>query len=154
MLRQRTMRFWATVIAASLAAACGTAGDAGQATSTIADPSTTTSEEANTTSTPEETEMDVEEQVTADLAGRLGVAETDIEVLRVEAVTWPDGSLGCPEPGKMYTQALVEGQRVVLGYQERVYIYHSGQGDEPFLCPSEEKDGGHDFIPPPGDAEK
>jgi hypothetical protein len=27
------------------------------------------------------------------------------EVVSAKAVTWSDGSLGCPEPGKLYTQA-------------------------------------------------
>ena len=33
-------------------------------------------------------------------------------IVRAESVVWNDGSLGCPEPGMMYTQALVNG---VLG---------------------------------------
>ena len=35
-----------------------------------------------------------------------------VKVLTVESVTWSDGSLGCPEPGMMYTQALVRGHRI------------------------------------------
>lgn len=37
-----------------------------------------------------------------------------LTVVRAESVTWSDGSLGCPEPGMMYTQALVDGYWVVL----------------------------------------
>lgn len=86
----------------------------------------------------------------ADLAARLGVPATAIEVLKAEQVTWPDGSLGCPEPGQAYTQAQVDGYRVVLQHDGRVYLYHAG-GDGPiFLCQSDEKDGGYDFVPPPG----
>ena len=33
---------------------------------------------------------------------------------RPGAVTWNDGSLGCPEPGMFYTQALVDGYHVIL----------------------------------------
>ena len=36
------------------------------------------------------------------------------------AVTWSDGSAGCPEPGMMYTQALVPGYRIVLQAGDRV----------------------------------
>jgi hypothetical protein len=86
----------------------------------------------------------------ADLAGRLGVSPGDIEVVSAEEVTWPDGSLGCPEPGMSYTQALVNGAKVVLRYEDRVYVYHAGADAKPFLCPSDDKDGGHDMVPPPG----
>ena len=69
-----------------------------------------------------------------DLASRLGIPETDIEVLSEENVTWRDGSLGCPRPGMMYTQALVEGSRIVLRAGGRDYSYHSGAGKPPFYC--------------------
>ncbi len=69
----------------------------------------------------------------ADLAQRLGIAEDDITVLEARAVTWGDGSLGCPEPGKIYTQALVSGWLIVLEANGTKYEYHAGSGD-PFLC--------------------
>lgn len=69
-----------------------------------------------------------------DLASRLGIPERDIEVLTEENVTWRDGSLGCPRPGMMYTQALVEGSRIVLRADGRDYSYHSGAGRAPFYC--------------------
>ena len=49
-------------------------------------------------------------------------------------VTWRDGSLGCPKPGMMYTQALVEGALIVLRLEGREYSYHSGAGKPPFYC--------------------
>jgi hypothetical protein len=80
----------------------------------------------------------VVERARVDLAGRLGVEESAIEVVSAEAVTWSDGSLGCPQPGMMYTQALVEGARVVLSYGGTLYPYHAGSDGEPFLCESSE----------------
>ncbi|MGD9497183.1 MAG: hypothetical protein AB7Y46_12870 [Armatimonadota bacterium] len=65
---------------------------------------------------------------TADLARRLGIDPAQIEVLEVEAVQWPDGSLGLPEPGMMYTQAIVPGWRIVLGAQGRAFEYHAPDG--------------------------
>jgi hypothetical protein len=53
-------------------------------------------------------------QILANAADVSDVDLDDIEVLRAEAVIWNDGSLGCPEPGMMYTQALVDGYHVVL----------------------------------------
>ena len=70
----------------------------------------------------------------ADLAARLGVAESDVVVDSVEEVTWRDGSLGCAEKGMMYTQALVDGSRITLSVDGRRYEYHSGGRRAPFLC--------------------
>ncbi|MCZ8131178.1 MAG: hypothetical protein O9284_07720 [Steroidobacteraceae bacterium] len=42
-----------------------------------------------------------------------------------EAVTWPDGSLGCPEPGMAYAMALVPGYRVILRFEAREYACHA-----------------------------
>ncbi|HEX6220182.1 MAG TPA: hypothetical protein VF115_03720 [Acidimicrobiia bacterium] len=84
------------------------------------------------------------------LAARLDVPVEDIEVIEVRDVQWPDGALGCPEAGKMYTQAVVDGTQMLLGAEGRIYDYHAGADGEPFLCPSDEKDGGYEFLPPPG----
>src|SRR5690606_40580781 len=46
-----------------------------------------------------------------DLAERLGVDPEAIEVGPLEEVTWSDGSIGCPQPGQHYTQALEPGER-------------------------------------------
>jgi len=127
-------------------AACG-AGSEPTATTLVP---TTTSEGESTTMPPSDAELPIVEPAVTDLAGRLRVEPSEIEVVMAERVTWPDGSLGCPEPGISYTQALVEGSKVVLGHGGRVYLYHAGTDDQPFLCPSEEKDGGHEFLPPPG----
>lgn len=70
----------------------------------------------------------------ADLVERLGVAPDAIEVVSVDEVTWPDGSIGCPLPGMRYTQALVNGSRIVLRVDGVDYQYNSGGGREPFYC--------------------
>lgn len=74
------------------------------------------------------------ELAVADLAARLEIAPAEVEVLRVEEVTWRDGSLGCPQPGMFYTQALVDGARIVLSARGRRYEYHQGGRRAPFLC--------------------
>ena len=50
----------------------------------------------------------------ADAAQRSGVPQDRLRVVRALAVTWPDGSLGCPQPGFSYTQALVPGWQVSI----------------------------------------
>ncbi|MGS0687038.1 hypothetical protein ACVBEQ_18160 [Nakamurella sp. GG22] len=49
-----------------------------------------------------------------ELAPEGEVAAGEVEVLSAESVRWNDGSLGCPEPGRSYTQALVDGYRVIV----------------------------------------
>jgi hypothetical protein len=51
--------------------------------------------------------------VVEDAAKRLGVAASAVVLGGAERVTWNDGALGCPQPGQMYTQATVEGYRLV-----------------------------------------
>ncbi|MGH3347631.1 MAG: AsnC family protein [Nocardioides sp.] len=67
-------------------------------------------------------------EAVADLAQRLGVSEDAVRVVSMEEVTWRDGSLGCAQEGMMYTQALVDGSRIVLDVDGRTYEYHQGQG--------------------------
>ena len=45
-----------------------------------------------------------------DAARRTGLAPEALELVSAESVTWPDGSLGCPQPGLLYTQVLVPEQ--------------------------------------------
>lgn len=70
----------------------------------------------------------------ADLRERLADPATEIEVVSVEEVDWPDGSLGCPIPGMMYTQAIVNGMRIVLRADGVEYAYHQGGSRDVFLC--------------------
>lgn len=143
-MRPIGMRFvLATLV---LLVACGEAVDAGETTA----PPTTAVETTEEETVPEHGGefAPVVEQSRADLAVRLDVEESSIEVVSAQAVTWRDGSLGCPQPGMMYTQALVEGSRVVLEHDERFYDFHAGADDEPFLCESDAEDGGYDSVPP------
>ena len=52
--------------------------------------------------------------IVADAATRLGVDPSAVQVVAAEQKTFGDGSLGCPRPGEMYTQAVVEGYQVIV----------------------------------------
>ena len=67
--------------------------------------------------------------------GLPGVSIAEVSVDRAQAVTWSDGSLGCPEPGQMYTQALVDGYWVVLRAGGQEYDFRASQRGEVKLCP-------------------
>lgn len=160
------------VSVALLAGACGLPQDLAdtvttetttpETTTTVApDTTTTVTTEGSTESSPsedavlhpdppsEELLARMVELAIADLVDRFGVDPTAIEVLEAEPVTWPDGSLGCPQPGMLYTQALVEGYRVVLGYQGHSFFYHAGPDAIPFYCEAPTEAGGGDPAPPP-----
>ena len=70
----------------------------------------------------------------ADLAERQGVKSEEITVVSNDKVTWRDGSLGCPEPGKMYTMALTDGVRVVLETAGTTYEYHGAASGPVRFC--------------------
>jgi hypothetical protein len=70
----------------------------------------------------------------ADLAFRLDRPERKIRLIEESRVTWRDGSIGCPRKGMMYTQALVEGTRIVLEADGRRYEYHAAKGQDAFFC--------------------
>jgi hypothetical protein len=70
----------------------------------------------------------------ADLAERQGIDAEEITVVSNDEVTWRDGSLGCPEPGKMYSMALVDGVRVVLEAAGKTYAYHGGKSGTVRFC--------------------
>ena len=42
------------------------------------------------------------------------IKTSDADVTSVEAVEWPDSSLGVPEQGKMYAQVITPGHRVMI----------------------------------------
>ena len=129
-------------------AGCGAVGDDTRTEPPAGD--TTTTSLLTTTTTEDQMEDGIVQKAVRNLAARLDIPEEDINVVEVKDVQWPDGALGCPEEGKMYTQAVVDGTQVLLGAGERVYNYHASAHGEPFLCPSDEKDGGYEFLPPPG----
>ena len=73
---------------------------------------------------------DVQEAIAAE-AQRRGVDASEVTVAGYADVTWRDGSLGCPQPGKMYTMALVPGHQLVLEVGGDLASYHAAQ-DKPF----------------------
>jgi hypothetical protein len=52
-----------------------------------------------------------------------------------EAVVWPDGALGCAEPGMNYTMALVPGYRITIRAGAELLDYHASDRGQLVLCP-------------------
>jgi hypothetical protein len=56
---------------------------------------------------------------------------------RIQAVTWRDGALGCPQPDRMYTQALVAGWYALVSDDSRRARYHASRDGHWVLCPDD-----------------
>lgn len=69
-----------------------------------------------------------------DLARRASVKPDAITVVSATEQQWPDGALGCPQPGQMYTQMIVPGYRVVLQASGNRYSYHSDTRGNFVVC--------------------
>jgi hypothetical protein len=67
----------------------------------------------------------VRRAVVADAARRFKVLNSAVVLTRAERVTWSDGSLGCPEPGRKYAQTAVAGFRLVAQTVEGQLLYHT-----------------------------
>jgi hypothetical protein len=68
-------------------------------------------------------------------ASLASVAREQLVIVRAESVVWNDGSLGCPEPGMEYTQALVNGYWVVIKAAGQTYDFRVGRNGSFRLCP-------------------
>src|SRR4051794_3727547 len=60
-----------------------------------------------------------------DLAERLKIDAAKITVVSQKETVWPDGSLGCPQPGMSYTQVQTPGFMIELSAGGKTYMYHS-----------------------------
>ena len=80
--------------------------------------------------------------IVADAAQRTGVDRDAVEVISAEAVTWNDGSLGCPEPGMSYTMALVEGYHLILRAADEDLDYRASARGGFRLCENGGRPGG------------
>jgi hypothetical protein len=73
----------------------------------------------------------------ADAAARTGVTANAFTVTRASIVNWSDGSVGCPEEGRAYTQAIVSGILILLEADGEIYHYHGRDGGDVFYCPND-----------------
>lgn len=73
--------------------------------------------------------------VLADAGKRSGMATGELVVTGSWRRTWSDGSLGCPQPGMHYTQALVPGWQVIVTAGNRTLDYRLSDRGYFFLCP-------------------
>lgn len=106
-----------------LVSACG--GGTDQPTSTTSTTPAVSTTDVGTATTVDTHEVPdaIMDAVLADAEGRSGTSLEELVVTRAEAVEWSDSSLGCPEPGKFYTQIITPGYQVEVETDEQVYDY-------------------------------
>ena len=87
------------------------------------------------------------EKAKTDLAQRTDVPVEEIVLYEFQLMTWPDASLGCPQPGMAYAQVTQDGYLIMLQAGQGIYNYHGGGYPDrgPFLC----EGIGSKIIPPP-----
>lgn len=69
-----------------------------------------------------------------DLASKSKLAPDSVQVVSVQAMDWPDTSLGCPQPGMYYAQIIVQGYRIVLSAGGQQVEYHSDMKGRVVTC--------------------
>ena len=72
----------------------------------------------------------------ADTAAREDVTPDEVVIAAWSPVTWTDGSLGCPRKDMSYTQALVEGELLILRVGAGLFQYHARSGGSFAYCAS------------------
>lgn len=65
----------------------------------------------------------------AALSREVDLSQMQITHQRVQAVNWPDSSLGCPEPGRSYLQVITPGYLVSFSANGESYTVHTGAGN-------------------------
>ncbi|HEU4624950.1 MAG TPA: hypothetical protein VFS52_09325 [Steroidobacteraceae bacterium] len=140
----------AALPAAVLAASCAVAGDPQKPSGGIEAQPPRLPAKVPSSAPPQgklvtaEVPPDLIEKMRADLAQRVGIAASAAKVVRAEAIDWPNGALGCAEPGKMYTQAIVPGYVVEFEHEGKTYSYHAAKTGQFTLCDRAQRARGAD----------
>ena len=74
------------------------------------------------------------ERAKEDLAQRLSISMTEINLVEVVEVEWSDSSLDCPQPGMEYLQVIIPGYRIQLESGGNIYEYHSNRDTYVIYC--------------------
>lgn len=124
----RRTRAWVWLTATLMVSACGTNGGPAAVTPNI--PSTPV---AVAPSVNPEAQGAVEAAL-KDAAAHLGTDAANLRVEQVEARQWNDSSLGCPQPGELYSQIVTPGFLIVISSTTKQLEYHSDARARVVLC--------------------
>lgn len=68
------------------------------------------------------------------LARKFKINEDQINLFSVEAMNWPDASLGCPQAEIVYAQVITPGFQILFESIGQSYSYHTDNIDRVILC--------------------
>jgi len=74
------------------------------------------------------------ERAKEDLAQRLSISMTEINLVEVVEVEWSDSSLDCPQPDMFYFQVITPSYRIQLESGGNIYEYHSNRDTYVIYC--------------------
>ncbi|MCB0077259.1 MAG: hypothetical protein KDD73_07510 [Anaerolineales bacterium] len=95
--------------------------------------------EATTSERGDDTSPETQ-QARAFLAEQLNDVPDSFVLIEKKAVTWRDGSLGCPQPDEMYMMALIDGYQFIFERGNRRFYIHTDQSlDQMILCDNPEE---------------
>lgn len=71
-----------------------------------------------------------------DAATHLSVGKDQLRVDQVEPRQWPDSSLGCPQPGQLYSQIVTPGYLIIISSSSagKQLEYHTDARSRVTLC--------------------
>lgn len=69
-----------------------------------------------------------------DAAGHLSVSRDQLQVSQVASQQWNDASLGCPQPGQLYSQIVTPGFLVMITSGSHQLEYHTDTRGRVTLC--------------------
>lgn len=68
---------------------------------------------------------DIVDAILGDAGARPGADAANVQLLNAQPVAWPDRSLGCPEPGRVYAQVMTPGWLVEVQVATTILEYHA-----------------------------
>jgi hypothetical protein len=69
------------------------------------------------------------------LVHALGVPANSVSFESVKPMQWPNTAIGCPEPGRAYSDVIVPGWVIILRADSKLYEYHADrEGDMVVTC--------------------
>ena len=70
-----------------------------------------------------------------DAATHLNLGKDQLRVDQVESQQWPDSSLGCPQPGQLYSQIVTPGYLIIISSSSGKQLeYHADTRSLVTLC--------------------
>jgi hypothetical protein len=69
-----------------------------------------------------------------DAAAHLGIDKTELHVDDIQSREWGDASLGCPQPGILYSQIVTPGFLVLVSTGSKHLEYHADSRGHVVLC--------------------